>query len=677
MELSAGFREIRNYLAGRALGITRDRALLDEVAKCLFCHVHGQGLRGRKAISLEDAYQHAFDRLQRRLADVFPASQRILLDNESITVVHDILSQFDLDDGQSDPVSELYQAFIGSEARGAEGQFFTPAVAVQWLVEAVDPQPGDTIIDPACGAGSFLSYAAQHLKRQGGLSSRVLDRMLFGIEKDEYLARLAKLHVAFTTLGTGNVVCGDSIDWRAMNGDTLPFRVGSFDVVLANPPFGAKITTGSAAARKGFALAHRWVRDRRSRTYQQTNVLSGNPTPQMLFLELCLRLLKPGGRMGIVVPESLISSPGTSHVVQFLRELADLQAVVGMPENLFKTSGKGGTHTKTCLLLASRKNDRSRPGKIFMAEAKWCGHDSRGNPEPRNDLPAILAMYREKKRVGSGRLGFLVKPEDLSQNILAPRYYDPGAARLLKHLEATHELLVVGDLVGQRVLQIDTGDEIGKLAYGTGEIPFIRTSDLSNWEIKIDPKHGISAEHYERYATNQDVREGDILMVRDGTYLIGTCAYISKYDTRIVYQSHLYKIRVLRPDVLSPYLLLAALSSKPVVAQIQGKRLTQDIIDTLGRRISELVLPIPRNPAWRARIELMVATAIQDRVEARELARRAQDGIVSIPDDLQPPQAGAVEGNGSASEHTAQPIGHPKQGRPGLAEAGALASGDL
>jgi len=125
------------------------------------------------------------------------------------------------------------------------------------------------------------------------------------------------------------------------------------------------------------------------------------------------------------------------------------------------------------------------------------------------------------------------------------------------------------------------------------------------------------------------VREGDILMVRDGTYLIGTCAYVSKYDTRMVYQSHLYKIRVLRPEVLSPYMLLAALSSKPVVAQIQGKRLTQDIIDTLGRRIHELVLPIPRDPEWRKGIESMVATAIRDRVEARELARRAQEGIVS------------------------------------------------
>lgn len=636
MELNVGFREIRNYLAGRAVGITRDRSLLQEVAKCLFCFSHGARVARRRAATVAPAYQAAFETIRTRLPDLFDAGERIKLDDDSITFVHEVLGQLDLEDGRSDPVSELYQTFIGSDARGAEGQFFTPTVAVQWLVEAVDPRPGESIIDPACGAGSFLSYAARRLKQGGGVSSRMLDRTLFGVEKDEYLSRLAKLHVAFTTLGTGNVVCGDSIDWRSRTGDDLPFRPGGFDVVLANPPFGAKITVGSATARKGFSLAHKWTRDRRTRRFRETESMARNPSPQTLFLELCVRLLKPGGRMGIVVPESLISSPGTSHVVQFLTDLVDLDAVVGMPENLFKTSGKGGTHTKTCLLVGHRRGMEARPNKVFMAEAKWCGHDSRGNPDPRNDLPTILGVYRDHEKSPRASLGFHVSPEDLSQNILAPRYYDPEADRRLGELEETHELLLVEDLVRDGVLQIDTGDEVGKLAYGTGEIPFVRTSDLSNWEVKIDPKHGVSETHYAKYAAKQDVREGDILMVRDGTYLIGTCAYVSKYDTRIVYQSHLYKIRVLRPGVLSPYLLLAALSSKPVVAQIQGKRLTQDIIDTLGRRINELVLPLPRDPEWRSKIEEMVATSIRDRIEARELARRAQDGMITRPEQSAP-----------------------------------------
>jgi type I restriction enzyme M protein len=187
------------------------------------------------------------------------------------------------------------------------------------------------------------------------------------------------------------------------------------------------------------------------------------------------------------------------------------------------------------------------------------------------------------------------------------------------------------------LLEITSGDEVGKLAYGSGSVPFVRTSDISNWEVKVDPKHGVSEEIYEGLRKKQDVREGDILMVRDGTYLIGTCALITKYDTRIVFQSHLYKLRVKDWSVLSPYLLLATLSSAPVKRQIKAKRFTQDIIDSLGSRIYELVLPIPRDRSVRERVTDMVKQAIQQRIEARELARRACQELVGMvssqPDD--------------------------------------------
>lgn len=84
-------------------------------------------------------------------------------------------------------------------------------------------------------------------------------------------------------------------------------------------------------------------------------------------------------------------------------------------------------------------------------------------------------------------------------------------------------------------------------------------------------------------------------MVRDGTYLVGTCAIITEDDKEIVFQSHIYKIRVKKPEVLNPLLLLALLSCPLVRSQIYAKRFTQDIIDTLGERIHELQLPVPKD----------------------------------------------------------------------------------
>lgn len=81
------------------------------------------------------------------------------------------------------------------------------------------------------------------------------------------------------------------------------------------------------------------------------------------------------------------------------------------------------------------------------------------------------------------------------------------------------------------------------MAYGTGNIPFVRTSDFSNWEIKADAKQGISEEIYEQYADKEDVQAGDILIVRDGTYLVGTSCIITSSDTKILYCGGLIKIR--------------------------------------------------------------------------------------------------------------------------------------
>src|SRR6185437_14492697 len=115
---------------------------------------------------------------------------------------------------------------------------------------------------------------------------------------------------------------------------------------------------------------------------------------QVAFVERCVDLLRPGGRLGMVVPESLISSEGYRYVVQFLRDNAQIDAVIGMPENLFKTSGSGGTHTKTCLLVAHKHDGQVASSKsIFMAEVKWCGNDSRGRRIGPDELPLVAARY--------------------------------------------------------------------------------------------------------------------------------------------------------------------------------------------------------------------------------------------------------------------------------------------
>lgn len=630
------YRQIRDFLAGRLVGATRDESLLQVVIKCLFC----KAMLARRGIAISDdpetllkEYSEAFEEVQTLLPEYFDSSDELQLDAEALAFVDAALGFVDFGGGANDPFGDAYEAFLGSAVRGQEGQFFTPRNAVDLLVSVVDPVPGEKVIDPACGSGTFLSVAGARLLEIGA-TPEMIHASLFGIDKDSYLAKLAAARLSLMTLLPPHIYCGDSLSWKGLSTESLPLvPEGTFDVVLTNPPFGARIKAASLEVQRGFQMGYKWKSVKGSDEFVITPNLASSVPPQVFFIERCMKLLKPGGRAGIVVPESLVSGRSYRHVVHYIREHAEILAVIGMPESLFKTSGKGGTHTKTCLLAFQKKPaDRTTKG-IFMAEAVWCGKDSRGHKIGHDDLPLV---EEKMKAWGSGNLekqdhlGYQVRMDQVIDHVLAPRYYDPEVLRQLQRLKATHEFVEVRSLVESGVLQVTSGHEVGKMEYGTGAIPFIRTSDISNWEIKVDPKHCVSAAAFERLRLKQDVREGDILMVRDGTYLIGTCAFVTQYDTRIVFQSHLYKLRVTDESKLSTYLLLALLSSPPVQRQIKAKRFTQDIIDSLGDRLYELVLPVPKDPALRQRIQTIVRQTIQERMEARELARRARYEVVGL-----------------------------------------------
>jgi type I restriction enzyme M protein len=637
------FRYLRNYLAGQFVGATRDDALLDEVLKCLFCKLYVErGLvdpprEGGDVLSFAKQVRVIFARVRKDFPDIYDADTEILLAPEGVaTVIREC--SFSLLDAKSDPIGDAFEVFVGGESRGRAGQFFTPRPVSDLLVAAVDPKPGETVIDPACGAGGFLTSVVRRLAATGTRADdlpALVERTMYGIDKDSYLVKLAKLHVTLLSGGHPHIAFGDSL--ALQNGssslrDLLP--KDGFDVLVTNPPFGVRIVAANAEVLRTFELARKWKYELEGERWAPTAEVQLQVPPQVLFVERCLGLLRDGGRLGMVLPESLLSNKSYRHVVEYILQHSDVEAVIGMPEALFKTSGKGGTHTKTCLLVATKRAARTKrqTRPIFMAEAKWCGHDSRARSIPNNDLPEIsanLEAHRRRKPARPSPLGFSISRQDIKTNVLCPRYYDPELDAELNDLRETHTLHMFGELVTQGVLRVQTGDELGKLAYGTGDIPFIRTSDISNWELKADPKHGVERKLYEQLRHKQDVRENDLLMVKDGTYLIGTCAIVTRADIEILYQSHLYKIRVNENRVgLDPLLLLAILSCPIVQRQIRSKQFTQDIIDSLGERIGELVLPVPTSAKARAQITEMVRGAVERRIEARELAKKARLAVV-------------------------------------------------
>lgn len=246
------------------------------------------------------------------------------------------------------------------------------------------------------------------------------------------------------------------------------------------------------------------------------------------------------------------------------------------------------------------------------------------------------------------RLGFKLTPTAIRRRIFLPKYYNPEITARLVELKRTHTLVTLGDLIQRNQLSAATGDEIGKMAYGTGSIPFVRTSDVSNWELKTDAKQGVNEAVFQEYSPSQDVKAGDIMFVRDGTYLIGQIALVTESDLPLLYQSHIVKFRVAPESPVTSTLLLGCLSTPIVKRQIRSKQFTADIIDTVGDRWKELVLPVPRDPVVARRVSAEIAALTTERSRLRDKIRRIPywvEGVLEstsedIPDDA---LAGVVE----------------------------------
>lgn len=408
--LRAVFRDIRNHLAGNTTGITRDQALAEEIMALLFCKIVDElntlpGDLPEFRIAVEEPSARVasrirtlFNAVKQDYSDVFRPEDIISLDDESLRYVIGELQNYVVTEAARDAVGEAFEVFIGPATRGEEGQFFTPRNVVKAMVDLLNPKPGEHIIDPACGSGGFLIASVEHIWKKledeanaKSWSERQLERRrkdissrcIRGIDKDSFLAKVTKAYMAIIGDGRGGIFCDDSLaEPESWNEDTrTSVKLKKFDLVLTNPPFGSKIKVRGEHKLAQFHLARRWKQLKKGGTdWSETETLLTEQSPQILFIERCIQLLKPGGRLAIILPESVFGMPVYGYVVKYLFENFRLRAFVSLPEEVFQPS----THAKTCIVILENCAPAD-DDQIQMAIADWCGHDSRGNPTVRTD----------------------------------------------------------------------------------------------------------------------------------------------------------------------------------------------------------------------------------------------------------------------------------------------------
>lgn len=633
------FREIRDYFAGNVTGITRDESIVQNMMRLLFCKIYDERTRpyivefanrpDESPDLLRSRVNSLFDSVSKEYPDIFGVDEKIELNSEDLSHIVSKLEEYSILDADRDVIGDAFEELIGTSFRGGDGQFFTPRNVVQMMITILAPKAGDRIIDPACGSGAFLVGTLRTFLDQGLENSQI-----FGIDKDAFLSKIARAYLSLIGNNNHHIYCENSLAypsrWAEDTGKNI--QLGEFDIVLTNPPFGGKIPVVGEELLSQYDLGHRW---RKTGGWHKMAEVLGKQAPQVLFIERCIQLLRKGGKLGIVLPEGIFGNPSDRYIWEYINSECSVTGIVSLPQETFQPS----THTKTSVLFLEKTTQGHN--SLFMAIAGSVGHNKNGKPiykvDPQtgkevldDDVPLIAANFRENRRGVANPLGFDLPHPDVNESIYIPDYYNPEIRKELEDLRRSgkYRLVSIGDLLKQDILQIRRGNEIGSRNYGTGDVPFVRTSDIVNWEMKFDPIKSVAEEIYDRYKHYQDVQEKDILFVSDGTFLIGRTAMVTTLDLKIIIQSHVKKIRVLENDFISPYYLFYLLNSKVVRKQIDSKTFIQATISTIGNRVEEVILPISIDKDEVDRIEQEIKGIITQKTELRRRTMSIIEGSI-------------------------------------------------
>ncbi len=418
--LKAIFKSIRNHLAGNNVGTTRDEVIAQQLISIIFCKLFDEKytspddqVRFRAGIdeNNEEISKRIFDLFEdvkKKYKEVIDQNDKINLDKKSISYVVGELQNILLIESSRDVISDAFETFIGHTLKGDKGQFFTPRNVVKMIVEILDPSEDDLIIDPACGSGGFLIESLRYIwkkvenagKNNNWSEQNILEEKMevaihkiYGIDKDSFLTKVTKAYMAIIGDGKSGIFCEDSLEnpknWSKKTSSKI--NLEKFDILITNPPFGSKIKITGEEKLKQYNLGFKWKVDKKTSEFHKGK-LKDKETPQILFIERCLQLLKDDGKMALVLPDGIFGNETNTYVRNWLRSQGKILAIIDLPLETFLPHT--GTKTSVILFQKKIKFDVEKDYKIFMAIPKYCGHDRRGIQINQDDIQNVSKEYQ-------------------------------------------------------------------------------------------------------------------------------------------------------------------------------------------------------------------------------------------------------------------------------------------
>ena len=335
---------------------------------------------------------------------LFDENEAIKIRQNSFEQILEKLQTYNLSDTQDDVKGIAFEQFLGTTFRGELGQFFTPRTIVDFMTHVLDPKENETVCDPTCGSGGFLIKAFEYMreqieedikaakaklraeiegknydklseKEQLAINERIeamqstLNRELdsqtegsrmynlsrnciYGTDANPRMARTSKMNMIMHGDGHGGVHHHDGL----LNVDGI-FEE-RFDVILTNPPFGARIDKSQKITEADKFIDEALIKKNKEKygeayekALKQVNdnigksllslydVGSMSGLTEVLFMERCLRLLKKGGRMGMVLPEGVLNTSNLQKIREYFEGKAKIILICSIPQDVFIAAG--------------------------------------------------------------------------------------------------------------------------------------------------------------------------------------------------------------------------------------------------------------------------------------------------------------------------------------------------
>jgi type I restriction enzyme M protein len=271
---------------------------------------------------------------QKVISQILSSIERTRIDTERnlldiFDLVHNISRQA-VDATSIYALSQVYEGLLlkMGEKGNDGGQFFTPRIVVRAMIQAIDPQIGETVYDSGCGTGGFLAQAYEYMAGPNNANiktandlSTLKNATFYGREKDNAIYPIALANLVLHGIDHPHIWHGNTLTNAETYGGLYTGAPALFDIALMNPPFGGK--EGKEA---------------------QTNFPYKTSSTQVLFVQQILNSLKPQGRCGIVLDEGILFRNNETAFVQTKRKLlddADVWCIVSLPGGVFTSAGAG------------------------------------------------------------------------------------------------------------------------------------------------------------------------------------------------------------------------------------------------------------------------------------------------------------------------------------------------